>query len=676
MKLRQLPLAAMILAAHTTHANDSHTALEEIIVSASPIHSQHSDNARPISVLTGDELRTKASATLADTLNSEVGISSASFGPGVGNPVIRGQSANRVKVMQDNLDTLDASNTSADHANTTEPLLADQIEVLRGPATLRFGGGAIGGVVNVIDSRIPTQVPKEPISGAVESRYDSASHGNATVLRLDGGSDVFAWHADGLYRDSDDVDIPGSSHTADHEDATDGFIANTNSRAHGGSLGGSWIGSSGFIGLSINQQKNQYGIPAGAHAHEEHDDHEEDEHDDEHEGEEAVRIEMEQTRIDLKSEWREPIAGLEKITLRAAHNDYQHQELEGKALGTTFTNKAWESRVEAVHSIYLGWQGAAGIQYLNRDYGAIGDEAFIPGHSDIQSTGVFWIEEKHWQHQWLEFGLRHERQQIEPQGDRSIDHATNSASMGYHWSLDDIHQFSIMLGYAERAPSLEELMSDGAHIATQTYDRGDASLDHEASRNLDLGYHWQPADTSLLKELKLNVFYNQIQDFIYQDNTGLEDPDSELLIFQYRQQDSNFSGIELEANLNITEPLSLRLFGDAVRAEFDQGGDVPRISPDRLGAELTLNQARWYATLHVSQVSQQDRPGDGETTTDRYTRLNAQIGIPLEYGANGGLLFLRANNLLDEEIRHATSFLRDIAPEAGRSLTAGIRLSF
>lgn len=699
MKFRFIPLAtatlpAMFMASQAAEAVNPRHDLEEVIISASPIHNQHSDNARPVVVLNGDELRNKAAATLAQTLTGQVGVAAASFGSGVGNPVIRGQSANRVKVMQDNLDTLDASNTSADHANTTEPLLADQIEILRGPATLRFGSGAIGGVVNVIDGRIPTKLSSDPITGAMETRYTSNNDEVATVLRLDGSFEQIAWHIDGLYRDSNDVSIPGLSNTEDPDEATDGYLANSNSRADAFSGGLSWIGEQGFIGFAISEQNNKYGIPAGAHEHhhdeEEHHDDEDEHHDDdddhgdeeEHhdEGEEVVRIDMEQTRYDLKAQLNQPFTGFEKLSLRVGHNDYQHVELEGGTVGTTFTSEATEARVEIVHNPIQQWQGAFGLQLLDRDYGADGAEAFIPADSKIRSTGLFWIEEKHWDHQWLEFGLRYERQSIDPQGNNApskVDHNATSASLGYHWSIDDVHQFSATWSHSERAPSLEELFSDGAHIASQSYDLGDADLDLETSQNIDLGYEWQPLNKGLIEDLRINIFYNDIQDYIYQRDTGTEDPESELEIFAYEQQDAQFHGGEIELNLALTEDAKLRLFGDLVRAEFDGGADVPRISPDRIGAELSYDHELWYGSLRVIEVSEQNRAGEEQESTDGYTRLDAQFNVPFSIsGSSNGLLFLRADNLLDEDIRHATSFLREVAPEAGRSLTAGIRLSF
>lgn len=673
---------------HTSHNHKASRLLEEVIVSVSPIHNQHSDNARPVSVLNGDQLRRNAAATLADTLTGQVGVSSASFGPGVGNPVIRGQSANRVKVMQDNLDTLDASNTSADHANTTEPLLAEQIEILRGPSTLRFGSGAIGGVVNVIDGRIPTR-QADGVSGAVETRFSSANQESANVFRIDGGAGAFAWHADGLYRDGNDVDIAGDSNRFHPEEGGQGYIPNSSSRANAWTLGGSWVGERGFVGVSVNRQQNQYGIPAGAHSHaghdDEHDDHDDHDHDHhgrdhedhDHSADTRVRVDMEQTRYDLKGELHQPLPGFSSLLLRMAYNDYQHTELENGVAGTRFDSQAWESRIELVHNPVAGWEGAVGVQYTDRNYGAAGAEAFIPRDTEIQNLGVFWIEEKHWDRHWVELGLRHERQTVAPDDGRgTLEHSASSGSLGYHWSPAEDHQFSVLYSLAERAPSMEELLSDGAHIATQTFDLGNPHLDNEVSRNLDLGYEWQPLEPGLIDSFKLNLFYNRISDFIYQHNTGMEDHDSHLPVFRYQQQDARFHGSEIEATLRLTDSLNLRLFGDAVRAKFASGGDVPRLPPHRVGAELQLQQSGWYGSLQVIEAAAQNRAGDGEERTNGYTRVDAQVSVPLVFGADGSLVFVRATNLLDEDIRQSSSLLREVAPEAGRGISAGVRLVF
>jgi iron complex outermembrane receptor protein len=673
-----LPLAAMLAAAHSWgHAPAGIT--EEIIVSASPLGKSASDNPRPISVLSGDDLLQQASATLGATLQGQVGVNAASFGPGVGTPVIRGQGANRVKVMQDNLDTLDAANASADHANSIEPLLADSIEILRGPQTLRFGNGAIGGVINVIDSRIPRALPPQSVQGALETRHTSVNDESASVLRLDGGAGQVAWLLDGLYRDSNNTDIPGSADVHGAADSTDGYIANTDSQSRGGSLGGSWIGARGYLGLSVNHSESNYGIPPGAHEHgeEEHEDehgeheeHEGEEHEDEHAGEpgaETVRIAMRQTRYDLKGELDDPLQGFSKARVRLGYVDYQHTELESGIPGTVFTSEALEGRVELLHQPLAGWEGALGSQWLDRDFAAVGAEAFIPP-ATIRSLGLFAIEEKTFGRWLVELGARAETQSIDPETDRSADHNTVSVSAGGHYQLTDRQRLTASVGRAQRAPSVEELFSHGPHLASASVDVGNADLDPETSLNWELGYRFEgPVN------LEINAFYNDISDFIYKRNSGEEDHDAELPIYVYTQEGAVFSGMEAELTIPLAGVWELRLFGDTVRAELDRGGDVPRITPTRAGAELHYTAPSWEAALRTTRASRQNHPGELETATAGWTRVDAHLTWhPL---ANT-TLFVNANNLLDEEIRNASSYLRDVAPEAGRSITLGIRQQF
>jgi iron complex outermembrane receptor protein len=647
--------------------------IEEVIISASPIHSNHSTNDAA-SVLNGDDLRTRAAATLAETLAGQVGVSTTSFGPGVGNPVIRGQSGARVKVMQDNLDSLDLSTTSSDHANTTEPLLADQVEILRGPSTLRFGSGAIGGVVNVIDNRIPREKTDKAISGVLEARHSTVNDETATVLRLDGGIDNMAWHADGLYREGNDVEIPGYGNHEDPDESPHGYIENSSSKAHAYNLGASWFGERGMFGLSINQQENHYGIPPGGHDHGHGGGGGGGGHDDD----ELVRLEMEQTRIDVKAELNQPLQGFEKMRLRLAHNDYDHTEFEGDEEGTRFENDAIEGRVELIHNPIGGWQGALGFQLLDREVSAIGDEAFIP-NADIQSLGIFLIEEMHWdeeEKQWLQWGLRFEQQEVDPDNASSEKHNAFSASLAYHWSPIEQHHFSAALSLAERAPTLEELFSDGPHIASQSFDVGDSSLDNERSNNFDLGYEWRPAKESWLQQVSINVFYNQVDDYIYSYNTGVEDHGSELDIYNYVQEDATFRGIEVETHIALNEAFSLRLFGDHVRAKLDDNGDIPRTTPGRFGTELSYSANNVEASLQWMSVSDQNHPGENEEETDGYEQLDAQVQWHLDAGATPIMVFVRGNNLLNEEIRHATSYLRELAPAAGRNITTGIQVRF
>lgn len=683
---------------HVEHQNT----IEEVIVSASPLDKTHSDNTRPAAVISGDQLRQAAAATLGETLKGQLGVASASFGPGVGTPVIRGQQGNRVKVMQDNLDTLDAANASSDHANAVEALLAERIEVLRGPQTLRYGSGAIGGVINVIDNRIPSSVPNE-INGTLETRYSSVNEESATVFKLEGGSGNLAWHLDGLYRQSDDVEIPGFAdiHGDEHpEDTSYGFIDNSDSESKNITAGLSWVGDEGnFFGVSVSRLDNEYGIPAGAHGHGEEDEHEDeheddheedhDEHEDDHEedehghGEEPVRIAMEQTRYDVKGQFLTPFAGIEKVTLRLGYVDYQHKELEGAEVGTVFDNEAFEGRIEMVHDRWMDGKarGAFGLQFLDKDFQAAGAEAFIPG-STTENLGVFLVEE--WDiGSWLfEAGARLERTEIDAQGRDSVDFNTHSVSLAGQYRFSEQQQLNLVLSRAQRAPSVEELFSDGIHVATQSYELGDANLSEETSHNIELGYKYHLPLGNHYVEFDLAVFHNDIDDFIYRDNSG--GIREEQPLFQYRQQGAEFSGIEAAVTLPVYREnghsWDVQLFADSVRAELDSGDDVPRITPRRLGVQLDYHGAisnnPFDAQLRFTHVGEQDRPGHNEEATQSYKRLDANLNYRIESGIGEWTVFLRGDNLLDEEIRNASSFLREVAPEPGRGLTVGARYSF
>ena len=313
------------------------------------------------------------------------------------------------------------------------------------------------------------------------------------------------------------------------------------------------------------------------------------------------------------------------------------------------------------------------LQLEQRDFAAIGDEAFIPP-SDITNRGLFWVletEKEHDRQPVYEIGLRIDRQTIDPSGNAEIEHNTVSVSAAGLWTLSPDQELSLSLNRAQRAPSLEELLSDGPHLATSSIDLGDADLDEETSLNIEAGYH---LDTVV--ELNLNLFYNRIDNFIYKANTGLEDTDEELPIFQFTQVDATFTGAEIEATTALSDNWRLTAFGDYVRARLDSGGDVPRIPPLRYGVALNFQSGEWSGQLRLTEVEEQKHPGNQEFSTDAYTRFDVNLHYHVHWRNQEWLIFLKARNLLDEEIRNATSFLREVSPEAGRSLELGARLSF
>ncbi|HEX7027440.1 MAG TPA: TonB-dependent receptor [Gammaproteobacteria bacterium] len=686
--LAVVALPALPMQAHAQHDHDEH-GIEEVIVSG-VMDKRKADTVVPVNVLSGEELRENAAKTLGETLNRQIGVTSASFGPGVGQPVIRGQTGSRVRVLQDGVGALDASLVSQDHANAVEAILAERIEVIRGPATLLYGSGAIGGVVNVIDNRIPEHVPETP-AGAFELRHNTVSSGDTGVFKLDGGDGSVAWHLDGLWRETGDVEIPGLAVDVEalealHEEGaagdeevenTDGFIANSGTEAANLTAGASWIGERGFLGASISRLENEYGLPPGAHGHH-------------HEGEateEGIRIDMQQTRLDLKGGLK--MEGFfNRLRARLTVNDYEHAELEGFETGTVFHNEGFEGRLLLDHRHSESLSGVLGLQFAGREFSALGEEAFIPA-SDIQSWGVFAVESLEKNRWSYEFGLRLDGRNIDMQSGRcEAGETVWSGSAAAIWRFREDSNMLMSLNRSARAATVEELFSNIGrddcmepadpeervlHSATARYEFGNPGLEVETSQNIEIGLRKHAGD--VLGEL--NVFYNKIDGFVFLNDVGEFE---ETIISRYSQQDATFSGIEGEITfpfeLSDTSHVDLTLFADYVRAGFDAGGNVPRIPPMRLGAEASYARQSWILKLRVTSVAEQDEVAENETTTEGYTRMDLYFDYHVPWGQNELLVFVKGNNLTDEEIRNHVSFLKNFTPEPGRGFEAGLRYQF
>jgi len=630
--------------------------VEEVVVTASPFAKSAESVNKPVNLLSGDALQNATAATLGETLNGQLGVSSASFGPGVGLPIIRGQSDNRVKVMQDSVGSMDASAASPDHAVTLEPLLANKIEVLRGPSALRYGSGAIGGVVNVLDNRIPDKLP-DGITGGAELRNASANDENVGVAYVNSSLGDVAFHIDGIKRESNDMNIPGyaQKNPDDISKTTKGYIANTDAKSTNGTFGASYIGDDGFIGASVNKLDNNYGVPPDPNE------------------EELVRIDMHQTRYDVKGELNNPFDSFEKITARVGHSDYEHTEMESGVAGTKFTNNAYEGRVELIHSplnlFDMTWNGAIGMQAAQSTFAAVGDEAFIP-KSDISSLGFFILEETKIDNWSYEVGARTDTQKIAPDIYDAVKHNSNNLSASTTWHFTEHQQLSFGLAQSQRAPSVEELFADGPHPATGSYLIGDPHLNEETSSNIELGYHWHNDNF----QFSTNIFYNHVKDFIYTRN--LDEIIDNLNGYQYSQANATFKGFETELKIPFYQHWNLRLFSDSVHATLDDGGDLPRITPLRIGSSLDFNCNEWTTNISATHSAKQDHAGYNEDETDSYNRLDARVDYTFKNSSADYTVFLKATNLLNADIRNASSYLRDIAPEAGKNLQAGIRVTF
>ncbi len=663
------------------HAEDGNVMELDSMVVSTPLPQATSTSVRPVTVLSDDELHLKVGTTLGDTLMNEPGITSQSFGAGVGTPVIRGQSGPRVRVLQNSLGSNDVSSLSPDHANGVEPILVERIEVLRGPSTLLYGSGAIGGVVNVIDNRILEHVPDHLLGGAGEQRYDSATSETSSAVKLEGGKSGLAYHVDGFYRDQGNTHIGGSAIDEEAAHGADpglsivnnpkGFIANSKTRSRGGSVGVSKIGDAGLIGASINRLEKNYGIPPDGSAAA------------------PVAIEMTQTKYDFKGQLNKPFAWAEQLRMKFGYTDYKHVEMDNGTPATTFLNKAYESRLELEHKPIGLLNGVLGFQSVNSQFAALGAEALVP-RTDLDSYGLFAVESFKIGAVTYELGGRGEWQTLAPENRNRLDYLPISGSASASWDITAQHQLSLSLTHSQRAPQIQELFSNGVHEATHSYELGNAALNKELSNNLDLGYHYKAGWMTA----EINLFHNWVGDYIYQQRTGaVFNRDSESMeavcptgascvpVLASRQTAAIFKGFEAQTVFPLMQnrhgAVDLTLFGDYTRGTFEQGGNVPRMPPLRYGLQLSFEKNDWSTSARLTRGAAQNYAGDHDTITPGYLLLNLSGQYRLaSFGDSELLLFAKGKNMLNENIRNSTSYLRNFAPEPGRSAELGIRVSY
>jgi iron complex outermembrane receptor protein len=710
-----------VSAAEQAHNEDM---LEEIVVT-SAFGTSEAETGLPIGILAGEALREKAAGSLGATLRNEIGVAVASFGAGVGQPVIRGQGGNRVKVLQNSVGVVDAANNSPDHANGVEVFVADRIEVIRGPATLLYGSGAIGGVVNVIDNRIPTRLVEET-EFEIEQSHNSVNDEDRTIFRLDASSGSFGFHLDGFKKESNNVEIDGFAvdefameeleehieetlgmHHDDYDEHeeeeftnTNGFIGNSDSKASSVTAGFSYVTNRGFVGFSVSELDNEYGLPPGAHSHGHHEEGHDDDHDEEHEEVEFVRLDLEQTRYDFKSGLSFTSGWIESISADISLTDYQHGEVEyfedgGSEVGTLYEREGYDSRFTLNHAQMGDWTGVWGLQLSDTEFSAVGEEAFIP-KSDITSLGLFALERFSGTNYTVEIGARYEDNEVDAGLACDYDDSSSSISSSLLYDVNDESNFLVGISRSERSPGVEELYSNAAnvedacgtidhnddhgddlvlHAATNLLEIGNVNLDSETSNNFELGYRKYSGSWTG----EISAYFNKIDDYILLDITGEEI--EEQMVARYTSRDATFKGIEAQVTYNIFESSEtnavLTVFGDMVEAEFDRGGNVPRIPSSKLGAELRYFGSDWSAHIHVTRHGEQDDVGRLELETDGYTLLSVYADYHLQVGGESEVkLFVRGDNLLDEEIRNHTSLLKNYAPEPGRAITVGLRYVF
>ncbi|WP_158769647.1 TonB-dependent receptor [Paraglaciecola sp. L1A13] len=708
MKTKHSTLLLAVLAAFTANAHaqehdkniqKDEQDIETLQITASPLNRTVLQSSTPVSILSGEELDQNQAATLGETLKNMPGVHSSFFGPVASSPIIRGLDGPRIKVVQNGLDASDASRVGPDHQVATETSTATQIEVLRGPATLLYGSGAIGGVVNVVDNRLPAQ-RQEGLTGEVFAQYDNVADAKTLSTDLNVGSGDFVFHVDGYNRKTGDYKIPVPADI--NESGGSGELANSSISAHGYNFGGGWITDDTRVALSYGRMDSEYGLPV----------------------EEDVYIKLKQNRYQGVVDWNKLSGFFKAVHLQSAYTDYQHTEFEGAEAGTTFKNETIESRLWAEHEVVAGWKGVMGLHYNYLDFSALGEEAFTPP-TKTNTTAVFLMEEHEmgallWQLGARAENLKHkvnndfyaDLEQLSNLSFDNKDYTAVSGSAGVVWNLDDHHSLAFNYAYSQRAPSASEIFSYGPHIGSGVYEIGGGftideqdgvytlsqasqDMDKEESNNLDFTYRYH-AD---IWNASVSLFHNQVGNYIFEQRTGLVSVDGQLItqasfdadvalngepeeetdglpVVLFQQQDATLYGFEAQLDLHITDELRWEIFSDYTRAKLDEGGNVPRIPPMRVGSSIHYEQGNWHSEIEVVRNNKQDKIASNETDTDGYTMLSASANYYLDLDKMDMTIYLKGNNLTNKEGRVHSSYIKDQVPLSGRSVSLGVRAKF
>jgi iron complex outermembrane receptor protein len=678
--LRLTPVALALIVAQAAHGQTqaAEPTLPPIIVTGNPIGSDILAN--PSTVVSGDELDLRRAATLGETLNGLPGISSTTYGPMVGRPIIRGMDGDRIRMLQNGVGTLDASSLSYDHAVPQDPLATDRVEILRGPAALMYGGNAVGGVVNTIDNRIP-MAPIDGIHGDVLGNYGGANADRDGAVKLEAGNGKFAVHADAFTRETGQLRIPGYAHTArqrelDGEsdaDAARHSLPNSDGRDSGGAVGMAWTGESGYAGLSYSGYNADYGSVA----------------------EEGVRIKMHSERFGAAGEIRDLSGPFQSAKFNFAYTDYQHKEIDEGETGTVFKNHGYEARIETRLRDIGALQSAFGVQFGQTQFSALGAEALVPT-VQTDSGALFVLEQLPINDRLkLSGGGRVEYTRLTPsaggndrfEGAKDRDFTAGSFSLGAVYTLNPIWSLAANGSYTERAPTFYELYSNGPHEATGQYLVGGQDLQKERAWSSDLALRFKDGP----HHGSFGVFYSHFNNYLTESNTGrfrnddgdvvAAGTDDALPEADYRAVPADFYGFEAETSFRVLEAkghkLDLALSGDYTHARnSDTGEPLPRIPPLRLTAALGYQYGAWDAAVSATRAFAQHRHPDEDFGTAQYYSLDGNVGYQFKTDSARWRVYLKAINVTNQEIRYATSVLRDVAPQGGRAVMVGMRGTF
>ena len=661
----------------------------------------NAEGIQAVQILQGEELMINGQSTLGETLALTPGVSSSYFGPNASRPIIRGMDGDRIKILNNSASSHDVSALSNDHAVPSDPLTVERIEVLRGPAAIMYGGSAVGGVVNLIDNRIPTQ-PMEGLSGKADMGWSTVNKESRAAVMLESGNERYGLHVDAFGRHSGDMGVPDTlACTKSGSSASAKAICNSANLSRGYALGGSVFWDKGYLGLSGTHYNSTYGTVA----------------------EDTVTIGMQSNRYALETEIRHPLSGWDNMRMQFTNTDYQHTEYESGAVGTVFSQEGqelrWSAKHQAVASAWGQWQGVVGWQGEDSRFAANGAEAFMPSTQTRQSA-IYWVEELKKPWGGFSFGLRSEAVKVngdtfDPAGDGSARYTaatTNtfspiSSSLGVLYKLSSDVSLKAHWARTARAPKDYELRADGVHVATAAYEQGSVALQTEKARQMDIGMEWGQGPHTA----SLNYFDNRFSNYIGLNATGdVVDTDGDDSVCTTADADTcwdkyafsavraQFKGWEAMAQLRLSGSSGLfpaidglalwdlKLRADSVRASnLDTGEALPRIPPMRWGASLSRKSGPWRVAVGLDKV-QAPRLGPSQVSTAGYTIWNAQMIYRQKVLANDAIWYVRGENLTDKLAYPAISVLtttaadastgRPKAPLPGRNIRLGLQVYF
>ncbi len=694
------------------------TTLEKIVVIASPFQTEAGEMATATSIKYAYQLEQQTASTLGDVLADEAGVSTDSFAQGASRPIIRGQTAPRVKVMNNGLTVHDASQISPDHQVAVPVFGAKQIEVIKGTSALMYGGGAVGGVVNVVDNALQPQLQPK-ITGKVVAVGQQATDGYLGYAELMGGlGDNWVWQTSLQRTDQGNIQVP-------HWDSTE--INNSWYKQDNANVGVSYVKEDGYIGLSYQQLTSEYGLPFHVHNHCEISSTDSDKlacasH--------APHVHEEQPYVKLKSdvyqlfaEKQMPMMGVDKITGKISYTDYHHDEIDEGKVGTTFDNRAINARIDATHATFrtgtLGFiQGIVGLDFNQSKFSSQGIEGYLPTTKRNQ-IGVYLIERltptyrgasvsadkfsaqlpddghDHAEHQhdltptkpstapedkdpwYAEFGVRQEFQTINDiSNDQKVSHAGTSVSIEGGKYINPNNQLALRISHSERLPASQELFANGSHLATNAWERGNTQLKREKTNGVELTYRY---DNQKKFETSISGFYNDIQNYTYDKTTDLITSGEEkgFRLIDYTQTKAKHYGGEITSRYKINQKISVGGFADIAIIKLDdsQSKYAPRLTAPRIGGDISAVLGQFDLTLSGYHRFEQDKIANFETVTPSYNMLDAKV----VYNSKGKHIykaFFQVKNILNELAYNHASYLVDYVPLPERSINVGITYQF